>query len=107
MPMIKWWNTKQPTTLGNTSADLLPVHIPTPSITSNMGDSMTLDQQAAFLAVFAEVAGGAKLVRYVNLASVSRQLSTNRSSFRYSTVAVLYLRLDPHPGSRGEKLLTF
>jgi hypothetical protein len=71
-----------------------------------MGDSMTPDEQAAFLKLFVEVADGAKIVRYVNLASVSRPLSTNRGSFHHPVVALLYLRLDSQPGSRGEKLST-
>jgi hypothetical protein len=42
-----------------------------------MGDSMTPDQQAALLETFVSVVEGAKVVRYVNLASVSQLLSTN------------------------------
>lgn len=41
-----------------------------------MTDSITPDQQAAFQELLVDVATGAKIVRYVNIASVSRQLTT-------------------------------
>ena len=75
---------------GYTSATLLaPLasHEPTPPTICDMGDLMTPDQRAAFLEVFVSVADGAKIVRYANLASVSKPLSTNKSSPHHPAVA--------------------
>lgn len=41
-----------------------------------MADSMTPDQLAALQELFVETVYGAKIVRYVNIASVSQQLTT-------------------------------
>jgi len=74
-----------------------------------MAGSMTPDQQAAFQELLIEVVDGAKIVRYVNLASVSRLSTTHECrgrSFHHLTVALLYIRLDPQHGSGGKKLLT-
>lgn len=59
-----------------------------------MADSMTLDQQAALQAVVIDIANKAKVVRYFNLASVSRPFVTTDADsclFPHRTVALLYI----------------
>lgn len=68
-----------------------------------------MDQRTALQGLVNQLiktAGEARAIRYLNLAAVSQPLAIHIRSLHYPTVAILHIRLDSQPGSRGENVTT-